>query len=146
MSDRIVSKTMSGRRFLSVLPDRSVWEAASIMTQTNSSSVLVIDADNQLLGIVTERDMITRVLVKARDPKATPVSAVMTRNPHTVRPETTVSNAILIMIERGFRHVPVVNAEGMILGVFSSRDAMPREIDAAMTMAQFHSQMVDTPG
>ncbi len=144
MSDRMVSKSMSGRRILSMLPHRSVWEAASVMSQTNSSSVLVLDADHQLLGILTERDMITRVLVKALDPKATPVSAVMTRNPMCVRPDTTVSQAILLMIERGFRHVPVVAHDGRILGVFSSREAMPREIDAAMTMAQFHQQIHDT--
>jgi CBS domain-containing protein len=144
MSDRMVSKSMAGRRMLSMLPHRSVWEAASVMSQTNSSSVLVLDVNNQLLGILTERDMITRVLVKALDPKATPVSAVMTRNPMCVRPETTVSQAILLMIERGFRHVPVVAQDGRILGVFSSREAMPREIDAAMTMAQFHQQIHDT--
>jgi CBS domain-containing protein len=69
----------------------------------------------------------------------------MTRNPQCVLPDTTVSQAILLMIERGFRHVPVVSSQGQILGVFSARDALPREIDAAMTMAQFQEQRVDTP-
>ena len=145
MSDRIVSRTMSGRRIVNVLPHRSVWEAASIMNQTNHSCVLVLDNDSRLLGIITERDLISRVLVKALDPKNTPVSAVMTRNPQCVLPDTTVSQAILLMIERGFRHVPVVSAQGQIFGVFSARDALPREIDAAMTMAQFQEQRVDTP-
>ncbi|MBM3390081.1 MAG: CBS domain-containing protein, partial [Betaproteobacteria bacterium] len=78
--------------------------------------------------------------------KTTPVANVMTRNPHTVRPDTTVSQAVLIMLERGFRHLPVVDAGGKLLGVFSARDALPREIDVAMTMAQFHEQIHDALG
>jgi CBS domain-containing protein len=146
MAERIVSKSMAARHIVNLMPGASIWEAACVMTKANCGSVLIIDASGEMLGILTERDLMTRVLAKALDPKTTPVSDVMTRNPHCVSPDTTVSQAVLIMIERGFRHLPVVGADGSILGIFSARDALPREIDAAMTMAQFHEQINDALG
>jgi CBS domain-containing protein len=88
----------------------------------------------------------TRVLAKALDPQATSVSDIMTRNPHCVSPEILVSDAVLIMIERGFRHLPIVAAGGKILGVFSVRDALPREIGNAVSLAEFHEQVNDALG
>jgi CBS domain-containing protein len=54
-----------------------------------------------------------------------------------------VSHAVMIMIERGFRHLPIVTEDGKILGVFSARDALPREISDALSLAEFHDQMND---
>jgi CBS domain-containing protein len=71
------------------------------------------------------------------------VAKVMTHQPHCVPPELKVSDAVLIMIERGFRHLPVVTPGGKILGVFSVRDALPRELDLAVSLAQFHDQVND---
>ena len=70
----------------------------------------------------------------------------MTRNPHCVAPEMTVSAAVLVMIERGFRHLPILTKSNKIMGVFSVRDALPREIDTAESMAEFHDQMNDALG
>lgn len=146
MVDRIVSKSLAARHFANLLSTATVWDAAGVMTRAACSSVLIMDASGTMLGILTERDLVTRVVARALDPRTTLVTEVMTRNPHIVRPHTTVSQAVLIMIERGFRHLPVVGADGSILGVFSARDALPREIDAAMTMAQFHEQINDALG
>jgi CBS domain-containing protein len=144
MTERLVSKSMSARHVVNLLLDASIWEAACLMTKINCVSVLIFDITGQLKGIVTERDLMTRVLTKALDPKATTVAQVMTPNPQCVGPDTTVSEAILIMIERGFRHLPIKSNEGQIIGVFSASDAMPKEIDAAMTMAEFHRQAFDS--
>jgi predicted transcriptional regulator len=57
-----------------------------------------------------------------------------------------VSEAIVIMIERGFRHLPVVTAQQRILGVFSVRDALPREINTALDMADFNETVNDALG
>ena len=141
MAERLVSKSMSARQIVNLLLDASVWDAACIMTKANCGSVLIFDTTGQMRGIVTERDLMTRVLAKALDPKTTLVSQVMTANPHCVGPNTTVSEAILIMIERGFRHLPIKSIDGKIIGIFSASDALPKEIDAAMTMAQFYQQL-----
>lgn len=146
MSERTVFQSMSQRHVVSLGPQASVWDAACVMTRANCGSVLIVDTPGTLLGIVTERDLMTRVLAKALDPQATSVSDIMTRNPHCVSPEILVSDAVLIMIERGFRHLPIVAAGGKILGVFSVRDALPREIGNAVSLAEFHEQVNDALG
>ena len=138
MTERTVFQSMAQRHVVSVLPTATVYSAACVMTRANCGSVLVIDSSNALLGIVTERDLMTRVVAKAVDPATATVTDIMTRNPHCVGPETKVADAVLIMIERGFRHLPIVTGDtNKILGVFSVRDAMPREVQNAVSLAEF---------
>ena len=118
---------------ISIHPGATVHVAACVMTRANCGSVLIIDTHSALLGILTERDLMTRVLAKGVNPAVATARDVMTPKPTCVLPETMVSEAVVIMLERGFRHLPIVNAQGRILGVFSIRDALPREIGAAMT-------------
>lgn len=146
MTERTVFQSMSQKQVLSLGPNASVWDAACVMTRANASSVLVLDLPGTLLGIVTERDLMTRVLAKALDPAKTKLSDVMTPNPLCVPPEMLVSDAVLIMIERGFRHLPVVAGGPKILGVFSVRDALPREIGNAVSLAEFNEQVNDALG
>ncbi len=146
MSERTVFQSMSHRHVLSLGPTASVWEAACVMTRAHCGSVLIMEPPDKLLGIVTERDLMTRVLAKALDPAKTPVSSVMTPNPKCVSPETLVSDAVVIMLERGFRHLPIVGPASKILGVFSVRDALPREIGAAMSVTEFNEQVNDALG
>jgi CBS domain-containing protein len=146
MPERTVFQSISQRHVVSLSPQASVWDAACMMTKANCGSILVIDGAGILQGILTERDLMTRVLAKALNPKTTQASEVMTRNPHSVSPETKVAEAVLIMIERGFRHLPIVTSAGKILGVFSVRDALPREIGAAVSLAEFNDQVNDALG
>lgn len=145
MTERTVFQSMSQRHVISLGPLATVYEAACVMTRANCGSVLVIDGST-LQGIVTERDLMTRVLAKALDPAKTPVSEVMTRSPRCVAPETKVADAVLLMLERGFRNLPVVADNGKILGVFSARDALPREINVAVSLAEFNEQVNDALG
>ena len=146
MTERTVFQSMQRRHLVSLGPGATVHEAACVMTRANCGSVLIIDAASALLGIVTERDLMTRVLAKALDPAATLVSAVMTPHPQCIKPDTKVADAVVIMIERGFRHLPVIGDSGQILGVFSVRDALPREIGAAVSLAEFNEQVNDSLG
>ena len=146
MTERTVFQSMPRRHLVSLGPGATVHEAACVMTRANCGSVLIIDAASALLGIVTERDLMTRVLAKALDPAATLVSAVMTPHPQCIKPDTKVADAVVIMIERGFRHLPVIGESGQILGVFSVRDALPREIGAAVSLAEFNEQVNDSLG
>ena len=146
MTERTVFQSTPRRHLVSLTPNATVHEAACVMTHANCGSVLIIEAGGTLLGILTERDLMTRVLAKALDPATTLVSKVMTPNPHCVPPELKVADAVLIMIERGFRHLPVVAEGGRILGVFSARDALPRELSTAVNLAEFHEQVNDALG
>jgi CBS domain-containing protein len=146
MAERTVLQSMSQRHIISLGPHASTWEAACVMTKANCGSVLIVDTMGTLLGIVTERDLMTRVLAKALNPEKTLVSDVMTRSPICVAPDTLVSDAVVIMIERGFRHLPIMSAGLKILGVFSVRDALPREIGNAVSLAEFNEQVNDALG
>jgi CBS domain-containing protein len=146
MAERTVFQSTPKRHILSLPPQANVWEAACAMTRANCGSVLVMEPPDRLMGIVTERDLMTRVLAKALDPQRTTLAQIMTAQPQCVPPETKVSDAVLIMIERGFRHLPIVGPDHKILGVFSVRDALPREVGTALSQAEFNEQVNDALG
>lgn len=146
MAERTVFQSIPHRHVVSLAPQASVLDAARVMTKANCGSVLVIDSTGQMQGILTERDLMTRVLARALDAEKTAVSEVMTHNPVCVVPEMAVSDAVLILLERGFRHLPIVSSAGKILGVFSIRDALPREIDSAVSLAEFRDSVNDALG
>jgi CBS domain-containing protein len=146
MSERTVFQAMSRRHIVSVGPGATVHNAACVMTQAGCGSILIIDSGGALLGILTERDLMTKVLAKALDPATTLVTKVMTPRPQCVGPEMKVADAVLIMIERGFRHLPVVSDGTKILGVFSARDALPREMNTAEGLAEFNDLANDALG
>jgi CBS domain-containing protein len=146
MAERTVFQSISQKRVVSVGPQATIREAACVMTAANCGSVLVMEPPDLLLGILTERDLMTRVLAKGVNAEKAVVREVMTPKPICVPPETPVSEAVLIMLERGFRHLPIVNTSARILGVFSIRDAMPREIGTAIGIAEFNEQVNDALG
>ena len=146
MAERRVFESMSQKRVISVGPHASVREAAGVMTRANCGSVLIMEPPDAVLGIVTERDLMTRVVARGVDPERTTVREIMTPNPMCVPPGTLVSDAVVIMLERGFRHLPIVAPGGKIMGVFSVRDALPREIGAALGQAEFNEQVNDALG
>ena len=104
----------------SVTPDISVTECVRKMNDLRIGAMLVIEND-QLLGIFTERDAITRVLGAGLEPSYTKVSAVMSHNPICVPPSTTLDEAMAIVSSQRIRHLPVVQ-DGKVLGMISSGD------------------------
>ena len=146
MAERTVFESIPRRHVLSLGPQASAWEAACAMTRANCGSLLVMEPPDKLLGIVTERDLMTRVVARALDPKQTLLQQIMTAHPQCIAPETRVSDAVLIMMERGFRHLPLVGPDRKVLGVFSMRDALPREIGLALGEAEFIEQVNDVLG
>jgi CBS domain-containing protein len=145
MAERTVFQSISRTHVIRLGPHASVREAAGVMTRANCGSVLIMEPPDILLGILTERDLMTRVLARGVDPERTTTREIMTPNPICVPPETLVSDAVVLMLERGFRHLPVVTGT-KILGVFSVRDALPREIGAALSQAEFNEQVNDVLG
>ena len=145
MAERTVFQSISRTHVVSLAPQASVRDAACVMTRANCGSVLVLELPDILLGILTERDLMTRVLARGLDPDRTTVREVMTPNPICVPPETPVSDAVVLMLERGFRHLPLV-AGTKILGVFSVRDALPRELGTAVSLTEFREQVNDALG
>jgi len=111
----------------SVRPDVSITECVRRMNELNIGAMLVMERE-QLIGIFTERDAITRVLGAGLDPVSTKISEVMTKNPVWVSPATTIDEAMGIITNRRIRHLPVIE-DGKVLGVVSSGDLTHRLVD-----------------
>ena len=99
----------------------SVSAACESMRESQAGSVLVTGDTGRLVGIFTGRDAVCRVLAEGRDAVGTRLAQVMTPNPATLSPEQTAIDALRLMWDGGFRHVPLV-ANGRILGVVSRGD------------------------
>ena len=99
----------------------TVQAACAAMRDARAGSVLVTDATGRLTGIFTGRDAVARVLAEGRPADRTPLAEVMTRDPMTLKPEQTAIEALRLMWDGGFRHVPLVG-NGRILGVVSRGD------------------------
>lgn len=126
MPNRIIRSIIASQNILAMPGSATVFEAAQRMAAERVGSVLVL-AGEQLAGIFTERDALNRVLATGADPKKTRIDAVMTANPQTVHPDKPLRDALHMMFEGGFRHVPVVEA-GRPLGMISARDALGVEM------------------
>lgn|SRR5690349_12736688 len=111
----------------SVSSTQTVLDVARIMVEKNIGAVPVL-TDGVLVGIFSERDLMKRVVVEGRDPSKTLVSEVMTDEPLTVEPHTTMDDCRQLMHRHGFRHLPV--CEGRKLrGVVSLRDIVLHDLD-----------------
>jgi len=104
----------------------TVLDAAQMMKRRNIGSLLVVDG-TRLIGIFTERDALFRVLAAGRDPAATTLADVMTRQPQTIHPDEPFVRALRIMHEGKFRHLPVVEFDRP-LGLVSVRDALDEDL------------------
>ena len=99
----------------------SVQAACGRMRDTQAGSVLVTSDTGRLVGIFTGRDAVGRVLAEGRDAATTTLAQVMTPNPTTLSPDQTAIDALRLMWDAGFRHVPLVR-DGKILGIVSRGD------------------------
>jgi CBS domain-containing protein len=119
------------RKIYSVEATRTVLEAARFMMEHNIGALPVL-RNGELAGILSERDIMNRVVAVGRTPGTTAVSEVMTPNPRAVAIDETVEECLFIMREFGFRHLPIVEGKE-VKGLVSLRDILMRraaEIEA----------------
>lgn len=110
------------RELYFVEPDQPILEAARYMSKRNVGAVCVLDR-GRLVGILSERDMMTRVLAPNRDPATTKVAEVMTSKPVVVEADENCTNCLKVMKQAGVRHLPVVEGD-KLLGLVSLRDLL----------------------
>lgn len=103
-------------------PDDTLAEAAAKMRAQQTGSLLVMEG-NSLAGIVTERDVL-KVVGAGQDPKSVSLRDVMTKDPVTVDPDSSIQDAAKIMFDKWFRHLPVTTGDGKIVGIISMRDLL----------------------
>jgi CBS domain-containing protein len=127
MPQRPVRHLIAKQKILTAAAEITVAEATRLMKKRKLGAVMIVKDDGELLGIFTERDAVFRVLADGRDPTTTRLSEVMTAQPQTIAPDKPFSQALLMMYEGGFRHVPVVE-NGKPVGMVSARDALGLEL------------------
>src|SRR5260370_7627323 len=122
MPQRAIRAIIGDQNPVTTSCDITVAAAALLMKQNRIGALLVVDG-GRLAGIFTERDALFRVVAEGRDPSATRISEVMTRNPRTIEADRPFGHALHLMYEGGFRHVPVVE-DTRPIGMVSARDAL----------------------
>ena len=115
-------------KVLTVDPTASIGEAAEKMIEAGVGAVVVMEDMARIVGIVTERDLMRAVAQRARAAEAR-VRQWMTESVVTIAPETEIKDAAKMMFEKNFRHLPVVNKDGRLLGIASLRRLSQHEFE-----------------
>jgi CBS domain-containing protein len=127
MTNRSLAFIIKDQDPLILTQSDNVQHACQCMAKRHVGAVLVTDSRHHLTGIFTGRDAV-RALAGGKAAADTRLSSVMTRAPHTIGPEGTAIEALRVMSDGGFRHVPIV-ADGRILGIVSRGDFKGLELD-----------------
>lgn len=121
MRDRPLAELVHHRDPVTMPPDATVQEACQMMRGRRVGCALVTDSQGRLLGIFTGRDVVSRIGAECQDAALTHLSEVMTRHPITLDPEAGALEALRLMQDGGFRHLPLVR-DGVVVGVVSRGD------------------------
>ena len=124
MKRSIIPGVVREQDIIALSQTSSIHDAVQAMSTHNIAAIAVTDGDGQLVGIMSERDMTHRVLACGLNPQATPLADVMTENPEALHPNDTCMDAIELMLERNFRHMPVITDEGKVIAMVSMRDLL----------------------
>jgi CBS domain-containing protein len=122
----LIYDLVKDRRVYSIDADHSVLEAARFMME-HSIGALPVMRNEELVGIVSERDVMNRVVAIGRMPGTTKVSEIMTANPKSISVDETVENGLFLMREFGFRHLPITDGK-QLKGLVSLRDLLLRYV------------------
>ena len=105
-------------------PEESVRSAARRMVGRRVGTLIVTDTSRRPIGLVTDRDLVARVLAEGMSGDETPVAEVMTRAPATVDEETPIERALMLMRAHAVRRLPVVGGDGVLIGLVSLDDIL----------------------
>jgi CBS domain-containing protein len=125
---RQMSEIVKRQNPLMLRPTATVKYACKCMRDRRVGAVVVTDADRRLLGIFTGRDAVGRVLAEGKDAGRTTLAEVMTKNPDTIPPAKTAIEALRLMQDSGYRHLPVIE-NGKVFGIVSKGDFRGAEQD-----------------
>ena len=119
---------MCDAKAASVPIDATAERAIQTMLDRHVGAVAVVDENQRVAGIFTERDVLMRLSLSERDPRTTPVREVMTTPVEMATRATTPGEALATMVERHYRHLPIVEDDGRLLGMLSIRNVLQARI------------------
>jgi IMP dehydrogenase len=139
----LVAKDILEKEFLSMPGDTNLFKAAQHMKTSRHGFVIVADKEGKPAGIVTEWDIISKVVAEGKDPRSVRLEEVMTRDLITIGPDLGIDELSQFMASKGIRRVLVVH-DGKVLGVITARTVLARlkdYVDLVSTqIARLHSQ------
>ena len=109
---------------LKLLAEATVQETIQKMVANRRAAVLIVDGEGRLVGIFTERDVLTRVVGQGRDVQTTRLGEVMTKEPEALSPQDRICYAINRMNNAGYRTVPLVDEAGRPIGIVTVNDVV----------------------
>jgi len=118
---------MKDKKVMAIELETTALEAARYMSERLIGAVPVL-SQGKILGMFTERDLMTRVVVPGKDPSRTPVRLVMTREVVTAGPDELRSECIAKMTAQHCRHLPILE-DGLLLGTISLRDLLAEDVE-----------------
>jgi len=121
MTQRHISDMVRDQQPVTLPPKASVQEACQQMHERRVGAVLVTEGNDHLVGIFTGRDAVCRVLAEGRSAERTRLAEVMTRDPDTMTPNKTAVEALRLMQDGGYRHVPITE-QRRVVGIVSRGD------------------------
>lgn len=116
------------RPVISAHPRATVLDVCRTMVEHKVGAIVMLD-EGQLVGIFSERDVVRRVAAEGRNPESTLVAEVMTTKVTTVTESTSAQTALELMHHGAFRHLPMVDAAGRVIGMLSVRDLLRHRVD-----------------
>jgi CBS domain-containing protein len=120
---------MAGPGGASVPVESTAEQAIRTMLDRRVGAVAVVDETSRVAGIFSERDVLRRVALSGREPGQIPVREVMTTPVEMATLDTTPGQALATMVERHYRHLPIVDDDGRLLGMLSIRNVLQARID-----------------
>lgn len=108
-----------------IAPDQSVHSAITRMSEAGIGCLIVVDQNQKLLGIISERDYCRKVILMGRNSHGTRVRDIMTTSVITIGPHASLRDAMELMTEQRVRHMPVIE-DGALVGVLSIGDVVKR--------------------
>ncbi len=144
MTVTTIRRILGDRPLHSVSPDKSVRDAAAIMA-TQSVGALAVISDGNLVGILSERDIVFRCVGADLPTADTPVSEIMTRDPVTLGIDETISDGLALKLGDAFRHLPVLDGE-TVVGLLSYRDIPPEYVMMFERFREMSSAHADDTG
>ena len=124
--------------------EETVWQAAERMHQRAVGTLLILNDTNKPIGILTDRDLVERVVAMGRDPNSTRVGSVMTHNPRTILEVGSIESALSLMRSGRFRRLPVVDSQDKLVGLVSLDDVLMLLAEEFMQIGQLLNR--ETPG
>jgi CBS domain-containing protein len=137
---RQIGEIIEGHSLFHVPSTSTVRDAARTMSDRNIGAIAVLDS-GKLVGIFSERDVLTRIVAEGRDADDTRVDSVMTKDIIVAAPTDDINEALQKMRECNCRHLPVVQS-GNLVGMISIRDLLQVDDDANRAKATFLRELV----